>query len=232
MKKYHYLYKIINLVDGKYYIGVHSTNNLEDGYMGSGTHIKRAIEKYGIKNFKKEILEFFESAEEKWLAEIKHVTIDVSRDKNSYNQAPGGKNWIAAMKRENDPNFNNHQSKAGKMGGKKMLSYLDENQKKEWHSKGGASSAKKTLMNKTGIFSEEAIKKRKSAVSKAIKGTIELWHPEAPNHVKNRNSKEYVQGWSVRVKPDSEKYHELKNSGYVERNSKDQSDGQIEFEKL
>ena len=30
-RKYHYLYKITNLVNNKYYYGIHSTDNLEDG---------------------------------------------------------------------------------------------------------------------------------------------------------------------------------------------------------
>ncbi len=60
----HYLYKITNKKDGKYYIGRHSTKDLEDGYMGSGKHIKRAIKKYGVSNFKKEILNFYNTSEE------------------------------------------------------------------------------------------------------------------------------------------------------------------------
>jgi len=218
-KKYHYVYKTTNLINGKYYIGVHSSSRVDDGYLGSGTALVKALQKHGEENFKREILEFVDTAEEKWVAEIRYVTLEVVKDPNSYNQAPGGRNWIAAMKRTNDPNLSDHQSKAGRSGAKSYLASMTEEERRGWHSKGGKISAMKTVANKTGIHSDSSKEKKKIAVSAAIKGTIELWHPDAPETVTNRNSQDYMSGWSVRVKPDSDRYKDLLAQGYVQRQS-------------
>jgi group I intron endonuclease len=56
------IYKTINSINGKIYIGKDKYNNPH--YLGSGLLIKKAIKKYGKRNFKKEILEKCETIEE------------------------------------------------------------------------------------------------------------------------------------------------------------------------
>jgi hypothetical protein len=63
-KKYHFIYKTTNLLSGRYYIGMHSTDDLNDGYLGSGTYLRRSINKHGKENHSIEILEFLNSREE------------------------------------------------------------------------------------------------------------------------------------------------------------------------
>lgn len=89
-KKYHYIYKTTCLINNKYYIGMHSTNNLDDGYMGSGSALKYSIHVYGKKNHKVEILEFAKNREELVLKESKIVNKSVVNDGKSMNMKPGG----------------------------------------------------------------------------------------------------------------------------------------------
>lgn len=89
-KKINYLYKTTCLITNRYYIGIHSTEYLEDGYMGSGKRLRASIRKYGKENHKKEILDFFENRNLLILAEIKAITEDMIIDNNCMNLMGGG----------------------------------------------------------------------------------------------------------------------------------------------
>lgn len=84
------IYKITNKLDNKIYIGKHQTKDLNDNYMGSGKHIKRAIEKYGIKNFNKEILFQFDNEADMNAKETELVTDEFVKEDTNYNLCPGG----------------------------------------------------------------------------------------------------------------------------------------------
>lgn len=91
-RKYHYFYKITNNINGHFYFGIHSTDNLDDGYMGSGSRLNYAYKKYGIENFTKEILKFFDSRKECSDYEAEVVNEVLIEDPNCYNVILGGDN--------------------------------------------------------------------------------------------------------------------------------------------
>ena len=81
------IYKITNKLNNKYYIGKHQTADLNDGYMGSGKLIRKAIEKYSVENFDKEILHVFDNEVDMNFKEKELVILS----EQSYNLCDGGK---------------------------------------------------------------------------------------------------------------------------------------------
>lgn len=86
----HIIYQISNTVNGKIYIGAHSTGNINDSYMGSGIAIRQAIKKYGIENFTKDILHMFDTREEMYEKEREIVNLDFINRPDTYNMGVGG----------------------------------------------------------------------------------------------------------------------------------------------
>ena len=89
-KKYNYTYITTNIINGKQYVGDHSTNNLKDNYLGSGTGIKNAIKKYGKKSFERKILEQFDTKQEAFDAQEKYINEYNTLSPNGYNNDKRG----------------------------------------------------------------------------------------------------------------------------------------------
>jgi len=89
-QKFNYFYRIENKINGNFYYGVHKTDNLEDGYMGSGLRLQRAFKKYGVENFDKKIIAFFNTYEEALNMESEIVTEQLVLDNKCYNLKRGG----------------------------------------------------------------------------------------------------------------------------------------------
>jgi hypothetical protein len=89
---------------------MHSTSNLKDGYLGSGTSLRYAIRKYGEENFKIEIIEWCENREVLIQKEKEIITEEYINDVNCYNMKPGGTGGFNNQK---------HQFKCSQAAGKK-----------------------------------------------------------------------------------------------------------------
>lgn len=119
-KKYNFVYQTKNLINGKTYIGVRCTDNLNDGYIGCGitsnNYAKRkirmgvtspiinAVVKYGYENFKREILCFFDTSEEAYEEEAWLVNEDWVNRHDNYNVALGGRFQTSTLKHETSKN--------------------------------------------------------------------------------------------------------------------------------
>ena len=153
----YYIYRITNLINGKTYIGQHGYKKLNDCYMGSGKHLKRAQKKYGIENFKKEILifnivrkDFIDLLEKEYIAFYKSI------GKAEYNIASGGYSG------GNIKGFHHSEESRKKMSeAHKGRYFTQEHRKKLSEALKG-----KTPWIKGKHLSEEARKK----LSKALKG--------------------------------------------------------------
>lgn len=91
------LYRVTNKLNGRYYIGVHKTDNPNDRYLGSGRLIRKAVKRYGRDSFTKEILFTFNTAEDAYAKEAEIVNKQIIEDSNCYNLINGGSPSIEWM---------------------------------------------------------------------------------------------------------------------------------------
>ena len=105
-RQFHNIYKISNKLNGKYYVGMHSTDDIDDGYFGSGKYLRHSINKHGKENHEMKILEWFSSRNEAALREAEVVNEELLADPLCMNLKFGGEGgWCNAnfdVKARND----------------------------------------------------------------------------------------------------------------------------------
>lgn len=90
LRKYHIVYQTTNIVNGKLYIGCHSTDIIEDNYIGSGFLLKRAISMYGLDKFVRTVLFIFKTPDEMFAKEKELVNEEFIKRPDVYNIMLGG----------------------------------------------------------------------------------------------------------------------------------------------
>ena len=157
---YYTVYKITNKTNQKFYIGKHQTNNLNDGYMGSGKLLKAAYKKYGMENFSKEILHVFETEEEMNAKEKELVILH----ETSYNLCEGGKGGFSYINKNKLKDYSNNAKISG-------FKNFTAEQRKEYCSKGAKVRAEK-LKNMTAEERQIIFKNNKRVHSDETKRRI------------------------------------------------------------
>jgi hypothetical protein len=89
-RKFHLVYKTTCLITGRYYIGLHSTDKIDDKYLGSGKRLRRSVIKHGIEAHKRETLLEFNSRTEASEYEKLLITKEMLIDPMCLNCGPGG----------------------------------------------------------------------------------------------------------------------------------------------
>lgn len=116
---YGFIYETTCLVNGKKYIGkkVYDKEGHWKKYLGSGKILKRAVEKYGRENFKREILCECETAEELCEKEIEYIAkANATSDPLYYNICYGGEGGIPGENISEET-----KRKIGEANGKKVI---------------------------------------------------------------------------------------------------------------
>ena len=149
------VYKTTNLINGKIYVGQDSKNNPR--YLGSGAIIKRAIKKYGVENFKKEIIEVCHSKNEMdekekyWIKKLKTI-------ENGYNISEGGNGCLGCKQsdetkqKRREKNIGEKNPMFGKRLSNETLHERSEKVKKEGIFKGEKNPNFKYKIDKNELF--------------------------------------------------------------------------------
>jgi hypothetical protein len=185
-KKYNFVYKTTHKESGKYYIGVHSTDNIDDGYLGSGTRIKSSIKKYGKDSFERDVLRYFDNKKDAYLYEKKLVTLDLIGSDLCMNMTEGG--YGGAMSGDKNPMF-------GKKHSDDVKSYISKINKGRKRSKETRAKISKRNYNSIWInngYEERFVEKDFEFKEPWVRGRVFRKKPKLSESHKNKIRKSRV----------------------------------------
>jgi hypothetical protein len=165
-KKYHFIYKTTCSITGKYYVGMHSSDNLDDGYLGSGKILGYSRHKYGDENHTREILEYAESREQLRSREKEIVNEELLSDPLNINLKYGGEGgWDQVNLKLSKQHHIDNGRKGGKVGGfigGKMK------HKENFHNEAAKLKRQNTIIERYGSSSEYAVYMNKFITDESI----------------------------------------------------------------
>lgn len=169
----HIVYKTINKINGKIYIGVHCTD--KDSYMGSGTVIKQAFRKYGVSAFSRKILHKGLTREEAYKIESLIVTEAFLKSTKTYNLKLGGFGGFDHINNSEEATIKRVEaSRTTKAKEKRVEAFkhtLAEARKDEAYNKAYLERNKANMVSCVyEDLPEEKKKERNSKISKALRG--------------------------------------------------------------
>jgi len=141
------------------YIGQHKTNNLDDGYLGSGVVISRLLEKYGPEAFIRKVLRVCNSKEELDYYEKYYIELyDALHSEEYMNLHEGGTGGFSSYNET-------HRGRPSPMKGKHQTEY--QRSKQSAMMKGN-----KIALNSKGRLGQKNSEETRLLLSKALKGRI------------------------------------------------------------
>lgn len=201
---FHTVYKTTNIIDGMFYIGKHSTTNINDSYLGSGKYITRAIKKYGRENFIKEILFVFDDEEECLLKESEILSSIEIPSSSCYNICPVG----TGQKQAGIPLNHETKQKIIKNNGMRGKTHSEDARKKisaahkgkpSWHKGRKKSEETKHRMSQAqkGRFVSEETKHKISEAGKGRNNSNygKMWITDGVNNLKILKEDIIPSGW-------------------------------------
>lgn len=180
--EYYFTYITLNKINGKKYYGIHKTTNINDGYLGSGVLLTRAIKKYGKEHFIVIERNFFDTYEEAKQDELEFVNENIVESEEWYNVTTGG-------------NSNKHNSITREKISKSMQGKIPWNKGKTYtKAKASEETKRKMSESRKGTSWGKHTEETKQILSEKKRGNRNPMYGRKPTREKTQKASEKLSG--------------------------------------
>ena len=189
----YFVYRTTNQINGKIYVGVHRTSNINDGYIGSGIRLQKAIKKYGYENFTRDILCFTETYSEAFEIEELIVDHDFVKSPDTYNMKLGGHGGFDHITLTHTEHKN--RAKSGGTKAKKMQVGINDPKYKPFLADWSAKGNKVNKNQGTGFYDTKVHAKGLEASLSLEARTKRIQTLKSINHQQGVKNSQYRTMW-------------------------------------